>query len=184
MSNLSTAFSGHNTAKHQSTTGCFYADDIMDCLSLLSNHSLQHQLNQCSHNTCNSLGNSEMHTNSSLPLSMYNMQIHWLTASVFLPLTFMMMLWHRKAICFIDPFWWESTIHWWISLTKGQWCRALSISLMLAWTICLTNRWVVDYLRCNCTHMTSWPCILLRSTHISAHCNSIVISTYNLPSNL
>ena len=37
--------------------------------------------------------------------------------------------------------------HWWIPLTKGQWCGPLIFSLMSAWATCWTNSWGVSYLR-------------------------------------
>ena len=41
----------------------------------------------------------------------------------------------------------ESIGHLWINFTKSQWCGALMVSFMLAWTSCCTSSWVVDHLR-------------------------------------
>ena len=54
----------------------------------------------------------------------------------------MMMSSHGNFFHITGPWWGESTGHRWIPLTKGQWCRALMLSLMQAWS-CWTNS-VVD----------------------------------------
>ena len=41
------------------------------------------------------------------------------------------------------------------SHTKGQWCRALTFSLLFAWTMCWTNSGIVSDLRCIDVHETS-----------------------------
>ena len=41
---------------------------------------------------------------------------------------------HRNTFCNTGPLWGDSTGDWWIPLTKGQWCRTLVFSLLLAWT--------------------------------------------------
>ena len=44
--------------------------------------------------------------------------------------------------------------HRWITLTKGQWRRALVFCLMYDWTKSLTNSGVVGDLRSHAAHMT------------------------------
>ena len=44
-----------------------------------------------------------------------------------------MMSWHGSAFHITGPLWGKSTSHRWIPFTKGQWCRTLMLSLMLAW---------------------------------------------------
>ena len=62
--------------------------------------------------------------------------------------------WHGNAFCITGPLWGESTRDWWIPLSKDQWCRALMIPLMSAWTNCWINSQGAGELRCLDTHMT------------------------------
>ena len=65
------------------------------------------------------------------------------------------MTWLDTAFHITVPLWGESTYDWWISHTKGQMIQNLVFSLLLAWTNCWTNEWVVGHLRCLNTHVTS-----------------------------
>ena len=51
------------------------------------------------------------------------------------------------SACITGPLWGESTSHWWIPHTKGQWCRSLIFSLLSAWT-----NWIGSDLRCHDIH--------------------------------
>ena len=55
--------------------------------------------------------------------------------------------WHGNVFYITGPLWGESTICWWISLTKGQWCRYFDfvISLNKMWI----NGGVVRDLKCH-----------------------------------
>ena len=75
--------------------------------------------------------------------------------SLILPfILFMMMSWHRNTFCITGPLSGESTGHWWISLTKGQWYEALTFSLLLTWTNCWTNSQIADDSGCHSACVT------------------------------
>ena len=46
----------------------------------------------------------------------------------------MIMSWHGNAFRITGPLWGESTVHWWITLTKGQWCVPLVFPSLIVWT--------------------------------------------------
>ena len=65
--------------------------------------------------------------------------------------------------------------YWWIPLTKGQWCRALTLASLLAWTRYWTNHWVASDLRWHIAHVTSmqWSHHLIHWCHVSS-CDTAV----------
>ena len=73
------------------------------------------------------------------------------------------------------PFRQWSTNHYWISLTKVQYSGVLMISLLLAWTSCTTNSWVVGDLRFQDVHMTSLKYFLVKQCPVA-----VILKSWNL----
>ena len=73
----------------------------------------------------------------------------------------------------------ESTRQRPILYTKGQWCRAFLVSVLLNWGICLTNSRVPAKMRRNIPYMTSSLCpipIIWHQCNCSTCCNFYFVS--------
>ena len=75
----------------------------------------------------------------------------------------MMMSWDGNTFCITVPLCRESSNHWWIPLTKDQWCGAFMFSLSLAWTGCCTNSWQIWCCSCSVTviGIYNYTCLVL-----------------------
>ena len=71
------------------------------------------------------------------------------------PRRIMMVSCHRNTSHITGPLWGESTSHRWIPLTKGRWCRAFILYILLAPTSCWTNWLVAGDLGYHEAHVTS-----------------------------
>ena len=78
------------------------------------------------------------------------------------------------------PFVGESDSHWWIPLTKGQWCR----TLMLAWKSCWTNVCVAVEFRCHSSDNTLLNVILQweRQIRFETHNKHLITHPHSSPS--
>ena len=86
-------------------------------------------------------------------LNLFNEISPWLLFHIWQ--SYMKTSWLWSAFSITSPLWGESTSHWWIPLTKSQWCGALIFPLMSALTNCWANSREAGELKCLVDHLTS-----------------------------